>query len=62
MVDTGGGDARVDPGRSVPGPESIWVNQMPEPRTVKTRVHLDLRLAKADPAALLAAGARPIGW
>ena len=30
---------------------------MPEPRTGKTRVHLDVRLPEPDPAPLLAAGA-----
>lgn len=45
------------------------MNQVPEPRVGKTRVHLDLRLAGAEPAPLLAAGARlvrepdgEVGW
>ena len=58
VVDTGDGDFRVDPQPGGAGPESIWVNSVPEPRTGKTRVHLDLRLAGPDPAAPLAAGAR----
>ncbi|RZU76936.1 hypothetical protein EV384_5648 [Micromonospora kangleipakensis] len=58
VVDTGDGDARMDLRPGGAGPESIWVNRVPEPRTGKTRVRLDLRLADADPAALLAAGAR----
>ncbi|MBM0238996.1 hypothetical protein JNW88_21035 [Micromonospora sp. ATA32] len=58
LVDTGDGDTRVDVRPGGAGPESVWVNQVPEPRTVKTRVHLDLRLARADPSALLHAGAR----
>ncbi|MEH0985371.1 VOC family protein [Micromonospora sp. CPCC 205556] len=58
VVDTGDGDVRVDRGPGGAGPESIWVNRVPESRTGKTRVHLDLRLAGADPAVLLAAGAR----
>ncbi|MFG3602700.1 VOC family protein [Micromonospora chersina] len=58
LVDTGDGDARIDPRGAASGAESIWVNTVPEPRTGKTRVHLDLRLADAGPAALLAAGAR----
>ncbi|MEU8185454.1 VOC family protein [Micromonospora sp. NPDC049047] len=58
VADAGDDDTRVDP-RSARSPaESIWVNKVPEPRVGKTRVHLDLRLADADPAALLAAGAR----
>jgi catechol 2,3-dioxygenase-like lactoylglutathione lyase family enzyme len=35
----------------------VWVNEVPEPRTVKSRVHLDLRLPVDDPAALIALGA-----
>ncbi|MER7335694.1 MULTISPECIES: VOC family protein [unclassified Micromonospora] len=69
VVDLGDGDTRVDPRAARSGAESIWVNRVPEPRTAKTRVHLDLRLADAGPAALLAAGARlvrepdaEIGW
>ncbi|MEV0807612.1 VOC family protein [Micromonospora sp. NPDC050200] len=58
VVDTGDGDVRLDPRPGGAGPESIWVNRVPEPRTGKTRAHLDLRLADADPAALLATGAR----
>ena len=34
-----------------------WVDPVPEPRTGKTRVHLDVRLPEPDPAPLLAAGA-----
>jgi hypothetical protein len=52
-----------------PGDLTMWVNPVPEPRTAKNRVHLDLRLPVADPAPLVAAGAtvvRPpdaeIGW
>jgi hypothetical protein len=37
--------------------ENMWVDPVPEPRLAKTRVHLDLRLAAADPAPLLEAGA-----
>ncbi|MGK5741598.1 VOC family protein [Micromonospora sp. URMC 103] len=69
LVDTGDGDARIDPRSAGSDAESIWVNTVPEPRTVKTRVHLDLRLGESEPAALLAAGARlvrepdaEIGW
>ncbi|MFC4144710.1 VOC family protein [Micromonospora mangrovi] len=58
LVDTGDGDTRVDPRAARSRAESIWVNTVPEPRTGKTRVHLDLRLAGPEPAALLAAGAR----
>ncbi|MFG1652519.1 VOC family protein [Micromonospora sp. NPDC049275] len=58
LADAGGDDTRVDPRSARSDAESIWVNRVPEPRVGKTRVHLDLRLAGADPAALLAAGAR----
>jgi Glyoxalase-like domain len=33
------------------------MNPVPEPRTVKTRIHVDFRLAEPDPAALVGAGA-----
>ncbi|MFC0504798.1 VOC family protein [Micromonospora costi] len=69
LVDTGDGDARIDPPSGRSKAEAIWVNTVPEPRSVKTRVHLDLRLPEGDPAGLLAAGARlvrepdaEIGW
>ncbi|PWU61269.1 hypothetical protein DLE60_06535 [Micromonospora globispora] len=58
LVDTGDGDTRVGPRPARSKAESVWVNTVPEPRTGKTRVHLDLRLADPDPEALLAAGAR----
>jgi hypothetical protein len=35
----------------------VWIDPVPEPRTVKTRVHLDLRLAEPEPDVLLGAGA-----
>ncbi|GIG76296.1 hypothetical protein Pfl04_47000 [Planosporangium flavigriseum] len=56
-VDRGDGSARLAP---VPGRSSgevVWIDPVPEPRTVKTRVHLDLRLAEAGPAIILRAGA-----
>ncbi|MGB2566902.1 VOC family protein [Micromonospora citrea] len=58
LVDTGDGDARVDPRAARSSAESIWVNRVPEPRTGRTRVHLDLRSADTGPQGLLAAGAR----
>ncbi|MET8121046.1 VOC family protein [Micromonospora sp. NPDC005291] len=58
VADAGDDDTRVDPRSARSNAESIWVNQVPEPRTGKTRVHLDLRMADAEPAALLAAGAQ----
>ncbi|SBT43876.1 VOC family protein [Micromonospora auratinigra] len=60
LVDTGDGDARIDPRAAASAAESVWVNTVPEPRTGKTRVHLDLRLAGREPDGLLAAGARLI--
>ncbi|MGC4857466.1 VOC family protein [Micromonospora sp. DT4] len=50
----------MDPRSARSDAESIWVNRVPEPRVGATRVHLDLRLADADPAAVLAAGARSV--
>ncbi|WP_433386318.1 VOC family protein [Micromonospora sp. KLBMP9576] len=58
LVDVGDGGVRIVPRAARSDAESIWVDPVPEPRTGRTRVHLDLRLAGADPAALLAAGAR----
>ncbi|MGW0504278.1 VOC family protein [Micromonospora sp. NPDC003241] len=58
LVDTGDGDGRVDPPAGRSSAEAIWINRVPEPRSVKTRVHLDLWLAEPQPTALLAAGAR----
>lgn len=46
------GDAQLDGDRPE---ERIWINVVPEPRTVKQRVHLDV--AAADPAALRELGA-----
>ncbi|PYC76158.1 hypothetical protein C7C45_01300 [Micromonospora arborensis] len=58
VADAGDGDTRIDPRSARSNAESIWVNKVPEPRVGRTRVHLDLRLADAEPAALLADGAR----
>jgi hypothetical protein len=60
LVDLGDGSARIDPRPGRPAGETVWVNPVPEPRTVKTRVHLDLRLAEPGPARLLALGARVV--
>jgi hypothetical protein len=40
------GDARLR--GSEPG-EEVWINQVPEPRTVKQRVHLDVRAESLEP-------------
>jgi hypothetical protein len=64
LVHLGGGEARLDPGPGRRSNEVTWINLVPEPRIGKTRVHLDLRLAQPEPAALLNAGAtvvRPPG-
>jgi hypothetical protein len=55
VVDVGGGEYRLD--GTQPG-QRVWVDVVPEPRTVKTRLHLDIRLPSDDPAPLVAAGAR----
>jgi catechol 2,3-dioxygenase-like lactoylglutathione lyase family enzyme len=54
LVDLGDGSARLDPPPGGSPAETLWIDPVPEPRTVKTRVHLDLR---ADPQPLIAAGA-----
>lgn len=51
------GDARVDVSEEQAS-DSIWVNTVPEPRSEKTRVHLEIRLAEPDPAPLVNAGAK----
>jgi hypothetical protein len=57
LVDLGDTSARLDPPPGRPRGEVAWINPVAEPRTVKTRVHLDLRLAESEPAAFLRAGA-----
>jgi glyoxalase superfamily protein len=58
LADLGRPDtARVDPDPGVDDSRSIWLDRVPEPRTGKNRVHLDLRLPTPDPAPLIAAGA-----
>lgn len=57
VVDLGDGSVRLDAPDGMPA-RGIWVDPVPEPRTVKTRVHLDLRLPSPDPAPLLRSGAR----
>ncbi|MFL6205759.1 MAG: VOC family protein [Acidimicrobiales bacterium] len=49
------GDAAL---RGATPEETIWVNAVPEPRTVKQRVHIDLDVASTD--AILALGATPL--
>jgi hypothetical protein len=54
VTDLGDGDVRLD------GPtprHSIWVNRVPEPVTVKQRVHLDVHAGSVDE--VLARGATP---
>ncbi|MDQ1678322.1 MAG: hypothetical protein QOC93_3466 [Actinomycetota bacterium] len=48
------GDLRLD---AADPHRRIWVNRVPEPRTVKTRLHLDVRLPTYDPSPLVALGA-----
>jgi Glyoxalase-like domain len=57
LVNLADGDARLDPGPGRPVNEVVWINVVPEPRSVKTRVHLDIRLADPEPTALVDAGA-----
>src|SRR5689334_21334719 len=46
------GDAAL---RGASPEETIWVNAVPEPRTVKQRVHLDLDVASVEPVLALGA-------
>jgi hypothetical protein len=51
-------DGRIEARPGAPESTQIWVNRVPEPRTAKTRAHLDLRLPAADPGPLVALGAQ----
>jgi hypothetical protein len=57
VTDLGDGPARVDMRAEQKANDSIWINPVPERRKGKTRVHLDVRLAAADPRPLTEAGA-----
>lgn len=57
VVDLGERGLRLDPGPGTTTTERVWVHRVDEPKGAKTRVHLDVRLDVADPAALVAAGA-----
>ena len=60
-----GGGWRVAPPAGGPESLGIWVDPVSEPRSAKTRVHLDLRLPSPDVAPLLTVGAalvsEPVG-
>jgi hypothetical protein len=58
LVDLKDGSARIDPPEGADKTQVIWIDPVPEPRTGKTRVHLDLDLPAPDPGPLVAAGAR----
>jgi catechol 2,3-dioxygenase-like lactoylglutathione lyase family enzyme len=58
LVDRGDGSYRIDPPPGRGEHETIWVDSVPEPHTVKTRVHLDVELPEPDPEPLLRNGAR----
>jgi hypothetical protein len=51
------GDRHLDPPPGGPKERTVWINTVPERHTVKSRVHLDIRVPNGDPAPLLAAGA-----
>jgi hypothetical protein len=55
-VDLRDGGFRVDRA-GVVGNESLWIDPVPEPRSGKTRAHMDLRLAAADVTPLVDLGA-----
>jgi hypothetical protein len=54
------GGFHLDPPDGGPKERTVWINVVPEPATVKTRVHLDIRLPGGDPAPLVAAGGRMV--
>jgi catechol 2,3-dioxygenase-like lactoylglutathione lyase family enzyme len=60
LVDEGDGDARLDPPPGAGPQRTIWVNSVPERRTAKTRLHLDVMLPSADPEPLVRLGARVV--
>jgi hypothetical protein len=49
-------DAVLRPGEGSPAP-AVWVNGVPEPKSVKDRVHLDVRLLADTPDDVVALGA-----
>jgi hypothetical protein len=51
------GDAHLLPPPGGPNQRIVWINAVPERPAGKSRVHLDIRVADGDPAALIAAGA-----
>jgi len=57
VVDLGELAVRLDPSEPTDG-RQMWIDQVPEPRSVKTRIHLDLRLPGSAPDRLVDAGAR----
>ncbi|MFI7597966.1 VOC family protein [Actinoplanes sp. NPDC049681] len=58
LLDLGDGGWRVDPGAGRPGNEIVRVRPGTRPPSRQTRVHLDVRLAGAEPDAIVAAGGR----
>jgi len=63
------GDFHLAPPTGGPAERTVWINAVPEAPSVKSRVHLDVRVAAGDPAPLISAGGRlirerggDIGW
>lgn len=56
-TDLDDGSTRVDLRADDPANDSIWVLPVPEPRTVKNRVHVEVRFGGSDPSDLITAGA-----
>ena len=50
------GDFHLAVPDGAPGSRLVWINAVPEAPIAKSRVHLDIRVAAGDPAALVAAG------
>jgi hypothetical protein len=52
------GSFHLDPADGTPPERRVWINVVPEAITVKSRVHIDVRVAGGDPQTLLDAGGR----
>jgi hypothetical protein len=57
VVEHRDGGLYLGPPEGGPKNRVLWINEVPEPVTGKSRAHLDVRVPDGDPAPLLAAGA-----
>lgn len=58
QVSAGGADVLLEAPAEGPKSRAIWLNVVPEERSGKTRVHLDIRLPTDDPSPVVELGAR----